>query len=248
MSLTKSERAIIMSIWDKISMQSEIIGTETLERLFSSFPQTKTYFPHFDLHPGSPQLRTHGSKVVAAIGDAVKNIDNIASALTKLSELHAYILRVDPVNFKKEITMVLSPADKTNVKAVWNKIGRLDTYGWEALDRMFMSFPTTKIYFAHFDLSPGSAQIQQQGKKVADALALAAANMDDLPGALSSLSDLHARVDPVNFKPFLSPQLLTHSLLVSLATNYPEEFNPAVHAPLDKFLASVSTVLTSKYH
>ncbi|VTJ78184.1 Hypothetical predicted protein [Marmota monax] len=100
MSLTKSERAIIMSIWDKISMQSEIIGTETLERLFSSFPQTKTYFPHFDLHPGSPQLRTHGSKVVAAIGDAVKNIDNIASALTKLSELHAYILRVDPVNFK----------------------------------------------------------------------------------------------------------------------------------------------------
>uniref|UniRef100_A0A8C6A0X8 Hemoglobin subunit zeta n=2 Tax=Marmota marmota marmota TaxID=9994 RepID=A0A8C6A0X8_MARMA len=99
-SLTKSERAIIMSIWDKISMQSEIIGTETLERLFSSFPQTKTYFPHFDLHPGSPQLRTHGSKVVAAIGDAVKNIDNIASALTKLSELHAYILRVDPVNFK----------------------------------------------------------------------------------------------------------------------------------------------------
>ncbi|KAM5131239.1 hemoglobin subunit alpha-like [Callospermophilus lateralis] len=140
--------------------------------------------------------------------------------------------------------MVLSPADKTNVKAVWEKIGRLDTYGWEALDRMFMSFPTTKTYFAHFDLSPGSAQIKQQGKKVADALALAAANMDDLPGALSSLSDLHAhklRVDPVNFK------LLTHSLLVTLATNYPEEFNPAVHASLDKFLASVSTVLTSKY-
>nr|XP_005323729.1 hemoglobin subunit zeta [Ictidomys tridecemlineatus] len=100
MSLTKSERAIIMSIWDKISMQSEIIGTETLERLFSSFPQAKTYFPHFDLHPGSSQLRTHGSKVVGAIGDAVKNIDHIDSALTKLSELHAYILRVDPVNFK----------------------------------------------------------------------------------------------------------------------------------------------------
>ncbi|XP_074053101.1 hemoglobin subunit zeta-like isoform X5 [Macrotis lagotis] len=69
-------------------------------RLFASYPQTKTYFPHFDLHPDSAQLRSHGSKVANAIGDAVKNIDNIEKALAKLSELHAYILRVDPVNFK----------------------------------------------------------------------------------------------------------------------------------------------------
>ena len=69
-------------------------------RLFSCYPQAKTYFPHFDLHSGSAQLRAHGSKVVAAVGDAVKSIDNVASALSKLSELHAYVLRVDPVNFK----------------------------------------------------------------------------------------------------------------------------------------------------
>jgi hemoglobin subunit zeta len=37
---------------------------------------------------------------MTAVGDAVKSIDNLSSALTKLSELHAYILRVDPVNFK----------------------------------------------------------------------------------------------------------------------------------------------------
>uniref|UniRef100_A0A4X2K0P7 Hemoglobin subunit zeta n=1 Tax=Vombatus ursinus TaxID=29139 RepID=A0A4X2K0P7_VOMUR len=71
-----------------------------LPRLFTSYPQTKTYFPHFDLHHGSAQMHAHGAKVVSAIGDAVKNIDNIKSALSKLSELHAYILRVDPVNFK----------------------------------------------------------------------------------------------------------------------------------------------------
>lgn len=35
-----------------------------------------------------------------AIGDAVKHIDDIRGALARLSELHAYILRVDPVNFK----------------------------------------------------------------------------------------------------------------------------------------------------
>lgn len=41
------------------------------------------------------------------------------------------------------------------------------------------------------------------GKKVADALTKAVGSLDDLPGALSALSDLHAhklRVDPVNFK------------------------------------------------
>lgn len=66
-----------------------------------------------------------------------------------------------------------------------------------------MSFPTTKTYFPHFDLSPGSAQVKAHGKKVADALTTAAGHLDDLPGALSALSDLHAhklRVDPVNFK------------------------------------------------
>ncbi|KAM6156129.1 hemoglobin subunit zeta [Rhynchocyon petersi] len=100
MSLTKAERTIVASMWGKISTQADSVGTEALERLFASYPQTKTYFPHFDLHPGSAQLRTHGSKVAAALGDAVKNIDNISGALSKLSELHAYVLRVDPVNFK----------------------------------------------------------------------------------------------------------------------------------------------------
>nr|XP_035939454.1 hemoglobin subunit zeta-like isoform X2 [Halichoerus grypus] len=100
MSLTKAERTIILSMWDKISTQEDAIGTEALERLFASYPQTKTYFPHFDLRPGSVHLRVHGAKVVAALGDAVKSIDNVAGALAKLSELHAYVLRVDPVNFK----------------------------------------------------------------------------------------------------------------------------------------------------
>nr|AGT37238.1 hemoglobin alpha chain [Ochotona collaris] len=141
--------------------------------------------------------------------------------------------------------MVLSPADKANVKAAWGKVGgHAGEYGAEALERMFLSFPTTKTYFPHFDMSHRSAQVKAHGKKVADALTQAVDHLDDLPGALSALSDLHAhklRVDPVNFK------VLAHCLLVTLANHHPNEFNPAVHASLDKFLASVSTVLTSKY-
>nr|AJQ21833.1 alpha-globin [Peromyscus keeni]AJQ21834.1 alpha-globin [Peromyscus keeni]AJQ21836.1 alpha-globin [Peromyscus keeni]AJQ21837.1 alpha-globin [Peromyscus keeni]AJQ21838.1 alpha-globin [Peromyscus keeni] len=141
--------------------------------------------------------------------------------------------------------MVLSAEDKANVKTVWSKTGgHRAEYGAEALGRMFESHPTTKTYFPHFDVSHGSAQVKTQGAKVADALATAADNLDELPGALSALSDLHAhklRVDPVNFK------LLSHCLLVTLAAHLPSDFTPAVHASLDKFLASVSTVLTSKY-
>nr|AKV93655.1 alpha globin [Panthera uncia]AKV93657.1 alpha globin [Panthera tigris] len=141
--------------------------------------------------------------------------------------------------------MVLSSADKNNVKACWGKIGsHAGEYGAEALERTFCSFPTTKTYFPHFDLSHGSAQVQTHGQKVADALTKAVAHIDDLPNALSDLSDLHAyklRVDPVNFK------FLSHCLLVTLACHHPEEFTPAVHASLDKFFSAVSTVLTSKY-
>uniref|UniRef100_A0A7N9CLP1 Globin domain-containing protein n=1 Tax=Macaca fascicularis TaxID=9541 RepID=A0A7N9CLP1_MACFA len=100
--------------------------------------------------------------------------------------------------------MVLSPADKSNVKAAWGKVGgHAGEYGAEALERMFLSFPTTKTYFPHFDLSHGSAQVKGHGKKVADALTLAVGHVDDMPQALSALSDLHAhklRVDPVKLQ------------------------------------------------
>ncbi|EPQ20612.1 Hemoglobin subunit theta-1 [Myotis brandtii] len=69
--------------------------------------------------------------------------------------------------------------------------------------RTFLAFPSTKTYFAHLDLRPGSAQVKAHGQKVADALTLAVNHLDDLPRALSALSDLHAhklQVNPVNFK------------------------------------------------
>ncbi|KAM6054381.1 hemoglobin subunit alpha-A isoform 1-T1 [Chlamydotis macqueenii] len=100
--------------------------------------------------------------------------------------------------------MVLSAADKTNVKGVFSKIGgHAEEYGAETLERMFITYPQTKTYFPHFDLQHGSAQIKAHGKKVAGALVEAANHIDDISGALSKLSDLHAqklRVDPVNFK------------------------------------------------
>lgn len=64
------------------------------------FPQTKTYFAHWsDLGPDSPQVRKHGSVIMAAVGEAIGKIDDLTGALSSLSELHAFKLRVDPANF-----------------------------------------------------------------------------------------------------------------------------------------------------
>ncbi|NWW52890.1 HBA2 protein, partial [Pedionomus torquatus] len=98
--LTADDKKLILQIWEKVSGHQEDFGAEALERMFVTYPQTKTYFPHFDLHKGSDQIRGHGKKVVNALGNAVKNMDNLSQALSELSNLHAYNLRVDPVNFK----------------------------------------------------------------------------------------------------------------------------------------------------
>ncbi|XP_007955635.1 hemoglobin subunit theta-1 [Orycteropus afer afer] len=141
--------------------------------------------------------------------------------------------------------MALSAAEREAVCALWRKMGdNVGIYTTEALERTFLAFPSTKTYFPHLDLSPGSAQVKAHGRKVADALTHAVGHLDDLPGALSELSNLHARklrVDPVNF------QLLCHCLLVTLARHYPGDFSPAMQASLDKFLHHVTSALVSQY-
>ncbi|XP_004628005.1 hemoglobin subunit alpha-like [Octodon degus] len=141
--------------------------------------------------------------------------------------------------------MSLSDADKSTLRFAWKKIGpNFAQHSPDAVYRMFVSFPSTKTYFPSFAIAPGSPQIQAHGKKVANALNKAVENVDDMPTALSDLSDLHAhklRVDPVNFK------FLSHSMLVTMASKYPSDFTPEVHATMDKFMSAVGTVLTSKY-
>lgn len=69
--------------------------------MLTSYPQTKTYFSHWsDLSPESAQVKKHGATIMSAIGDTVAKIDDMPTALSKLSELHAFKLRVDPANFR----------------------------------------------------------------------------------------------------------------------------------------------------
>ncbi|XP_053328108.1 hemoglobin larval subunit alpha-like [Spea bombifrons] len=141
--------------------------------------------------------------------------------------------------------MSLSDSEKEAVLGIWGKVsGNVQTFGAEALERLLKSFPQTKIYFSHFDLSEGSADIKKQGANILKAIGEAVKHLDNLEGTLSKLSDLHAyklRVDPGNFK------LLSNCILAVLAIHFPEQFTITAHAGWDKFLSAISTVLTSKY-
>ncbi|KAL2078163.1 hypothetical protein ACEWY4_025848 [Coilia grayii] len=101
MSLTKKDKKVVTAFWAKIAGDADEIGSDTLSRMLTVYPQTKTYFAHWpDLSPGSAPVREHGKRVMGGVALAVANIDDIFGGLLALSERHASELRVDPANFK----------------------------------------------------------------------------------------------------------------------------------------------------
>ncbi|XP_059356521.1 hemoglobin subunit alpha [Carassius carassius] len=142
--------------------------------------------------------------------------------------------------------MSLSDKDKAVVKALWAKIGsRSDEIGAEALGRMLTVYPQTKTYFSHWsDLSPGSGPVKKHGKVIMGAVGDAVSKIDNLVGALSSLSELHAfklRIDPANFK------ILAHNVIVVIGMLFPGDFTPEVHMSVDKFFQNLALALSEKY-
>ncbi|KAI4900633.1 hypothetical protein NFI96_029197 [Prochilodus magdalenae] len=142
--------------------------------------------------------------------------------------------------------MSLTVQDISVVKAFWAKIAsRSDDIGAEAFGRMLTVYPQTKTYFSHWaDLSPGSASVKKHAKVIMGAIADAVAKIEDLPAALSQLSELHAsklRVDPANFK------ILAHNIIVTVAMLFPADFTPEVHVSLDKFLQNLAWCLAERY-
>lgn len=68
---------------------------------------------------------------------------------------------------------------------------------------MFASYPGTKTYFSHLDISPNSSHLLAHGKKIVLAIAEGAQDISQLTVTLAPLQTLHAyqlRIDPRNFK------------------------------------------------
>ncbi|CAM9110306.1 unnamed protein product [Lampetra planeri] len=98
--LSKRQKELIAETWDKLTPVAEYLGADALLRMFATFPGTKTYFSHLDISPGSSHLFTHGKKIVLAIAEGAKDISQLMVTLAPLQTMHAYVLRIDPTNFK----------------------------------------------------------------------------------------------------------------------------------------------------
>uniref|UniRef100_A0A8C5Q7D6 Globin domain-containing protein n=1 Tax=Leptobrachium leishanense TaxID=445787 RepID=A0A8C5Q7D6_9ANUR len=90
----------ITSIWRNVTEHMQSHGAEAFERTFQCYPQTKTYFSHFNLSHGSNDIKVQGTNVFKAIDAAINHMDNLEGTLSQLSDLHAFKLRVDPGNFE----------------------------------------------------------------------------------------------------------------------------------------------------
>ncbi|XP_043928800.1 hemoglobin subunit epsilon-like [Protopterus annectens] len=94
----------ITSVWAKVD--AEVDGFQVLLRTLYVNPWTKRYFNHFgalssikDIE-SNPKVRAHGKKVLSAMDDTIKHMDNIKGHLSQLSQLHSNKLHVDPANFE----------------------------------------------------------------------------------------------------------------------------------------------------
>uniref|UniRef100_A0A3B3YJX8 Globin domain-containing protein n=1 Tax=Poecilia mexicana TaxID=48701 RepID=A0A3B3YJX8_9TELE len=99
---------------------------------------------------------------------------------------------------------MLSKKEKKLIKEIWERLTPVAAdIGSDALLRMFASYPGTKTYFSHLDISPGSAHLSSHGKKIVLAIAEGAKDISQLTVTLAPLQTLHAyqlRIDPTNFK------------------------------------------------
>ncbi|KAM4632315.1 hemoglobin subunit beta-2-like [Discoglossus pictus] len=129
---TAEEKAAIISVWSKLDAEHD--GGDALTRLLVVYPWTKRYFSSFGnlsndvAIAGNAKVQAHGKKVLAAIGNTIKHLDDVKGFLAKLSKSHAEELHVDPENFKRfgEVLVVvvsskLGAAFTPQVQAAWEK-------------------------------------------------------------------------------------------------------------------------------
>uniref|UniRef100_A0A8D2AZQ2 Globin domain-containing protein n=1 Tax=Sciurus vulgaris TaxID=55149 RepID=A0A8D2AZQ2_SCIVU len=101
---TAEDKAAITSMWRKVNVEEA--GGETLGRLLVVYPWTQRFFDNFgnlssaSAIMGNPKVKAHGKRVLTSLGEALRNIDDLKSVFSQLSELHCERLHVDPENFR----------------------------------------------------------------------------------------------------------------------------------------------------
>ncbi|XP_056424520.1 hemoglobin heart muscle subunit alpha-type-like isoform X2 [Hyla sarda] len=119
--LTKSYNGCYCSVSKKLAIQG----------LFKDHPDTKSYFSHMDVTPGSLDLKTHGGKIMDATYDALKNYGNLHENLAKLRELHTTKLKLNVDTIKLLCTSLVpvivkhcSTADSSACEKFLNEVAK----------------------------------------------------------------------------------------------------------------------------
>ncbi|KAG8558479.1 hypothetical protein GDO81_017010 [Engystomops pustulosus] len=115
--------------------------------------------------------------------------------------------------------------------------------GAETLERLFLGYPETKNYFAHFNTSHGSDDLLKQGGKIFNALGYAASHLDNPDGILSALKKLH----PYNLRDPDKFHMMSSTINHVMTSNFEEEFPARIQASWDNFMDEVYNVLLTKY-
>ncbi|XP_075175839.1 hemoglobin subunit alpha-5-like [Anomaloglossus baeobatrachus] len=136
--------------------------------------------------------------------------------------------------------MNFSESEKAAITSIWQKIAsQPDKIGAEVLERLFLAFPLTKNSFSHFDLN-NSKKLYNFGEKLMNNIGEAALNLNDLDKVLPRLNELHALQIKLKKENY---ELLSFSIQVVLAVNFPSDFTPFAQGAWDKFLSAVSSIL-----
>ncbi|CAB1313099.1 unnamed protein product [Coregonus sp. 'balchen'] len=187
---------------------------------------------------------------MGGVYEAVSKIDDLAGGLLTLSELHAFMLRVDPVNFKilshcilVVLSMLFAEEFTPQIHVAVDKF--LALLALALSEKCLIVYPWTQRYFRAFgnlynaDAIINNALIAKHGITVLHRLDRALKNMDDIENTYTELSVLHSEklhVDPDNFK--LLADVLT--VVGRWATTSPRSVR--------KFLSVVVSALGRQYH
>uniref|UniRef100_A0A8C5MZ50 Globin domain-containing protein n=1 Tax=Leptobrachium leishanense TaxID=445787 RepID=A0A8C5MZ50_9ANUR len=86
--LAAEEKEALASWWTKLAPEASVVGGEALFRFLTVCPDAKSHFSHLDQSQGSPDLLALGGKIMNAIGDGIKDLDNLSTVMTGLTEVH----------------------------------------------------------------------------------------------------------------------------------------------------------------
>ncbi|XP_015235531.1 PREDICTED: cytoglobin-1-like isoform X1 [Cyprinodon variegatus] len=148
----------------------------------------------------------------------------------------------------------LTDKERVMIQDSWaNVYQNCEDVGVAILVRLFVNFPSSKLYFSQFkhikdtEELEQSSQLRKHAQRVMNAINTLVENIEDsekMASVLKLVGKAHAlrhKVDPVYFK------ILSGVILEVLAEEFPEVVTPEVGAAWTKLLASVYSGIKTVY-